>query len=203
MLNIVTGVGSETGAGLVSHPDIAKITFTGGPATATAILGSAALTLTPSLMELGGKGPMIVAADADLEVAVQDALMGIYLANGEACIASSRLLLHDDIHDEFVVRFSEVARSIAVGDATDPATEVGPLVSRRQLDYEDTWTGRVPKASRYWSATRPSTSILRSPEASTSAPCCWPTRTDARPSRAARFSAPSRSPSASAPTRRR
>jgi acyl-CoA reductase-like NAD-dependent aldehyde dehydrogenase len=134
VLNIVTGVGPETGAALVSHPDIAKITFTGGPATATAILGSAARTLTPSLMELGGKGPMIVAADADLEIAVQDALMGIYLANGEACIASSRLLLHDDIHDEFVVRFSELARSIAVGDATDPSTEMGPLVSRRQLD---------------------------------------------------------------------
>ncbi|MDH6198117.1 acyl-CoA reductase-like NAD-dependent aldehyde dehydrogenase [Mycobacterium frederiksbergense] len=134
VLNIVTGVGPETGAALVSHPDVAKITFTGGPSTAKAILGSAAGALTPSLMELGGKGPMIVAADADLEIAVQDALMGIYLANGEACIASSRLLLHDDIHDEFVARFTDVARRIAVGDATDPGTEVGPLVSRLQLD---------------------------------------------------------------------
>jgi acyl-CoA reductase-like NAD-dependent aldehyde dehydrogenase len=134
VLNVVTGVGPETGAALVSHPDIAKITFTGGPDTARAILGSAARTLRPSLMELGGKGPMIVAADADLDLAVQDALMGIYLANGEACIASSRLLLHDDVHDEFVDRFASVARRIKVGDATDPASEMGPLVSRRQLE---------------------------------------------------------------------
>ena len=134
VLNVVTGVGPETGATLISHPDVAKITFTGGPETARAILGSAAKTLRPSLMELGGKGPMIVAPDADVEIAVQDALMGIYLANGEACIASSRLLLHEDIHDEFVDRFAAVARQIKVGDATDHATEVGPLVSRRQLD---------------------------------------------------------------------
>lgn len=134
VLNIITGLGPETGAALVSHPDVAKITFTGGPATARAILGSAAQTLRPSLMELGGKGPMIVAADADLELAVSDALMGIYLANGQACIAASRLLLHDDIHDEFVDRFAAVARTIKVGDATDPSSEMGPLVSRRQLD---------------------------------------------------------------------
>lgn len=134
VLNVVTGVGPETGAALVSHPDVAKITFTGGPETARAILGSAARTLRPSLMELGGKGPMIVAADADLDLAVQDALMGIYLANGEACIASSRLLLHDDIHDDFVERFAAVARRIKVGDATDQASEMGPLVSRRQLE---------------------------------------------------------------------
>ncbi|WP_459985316.1 aldehyde dehydrogenase family protein [Nocardioides sp. AN3] len=134
VVNVVTGVGPEVGGALVSHPDIAKITFTGGPATAQAILGSAAHTLTPSLMELGGKGPMIVAEDADLERAVQDALMGIYLANGEACIASSRLLIHDTVYDEFVDRFASIARRIRVGDATDPRSEMGPLVSRRQLD---------------------------------------------------------------------
>jgi acyl-CoA reductase-like NAD-dependent aldehyde dehydrogenase len=134
VINIVTGLGPETGAALVSHPDVAKITFTGGPATAQAILGAAARTLTPSVMELGGKGPMIVAEDADLETAVQDALMGIYLANGEACIASSRLLVHDAVHDDFVELFAQAARRIRVGDATDPATEMGPLVSRRQLE---------------------------------------------------------------------
>ncbi|MBY6537927.1 aldehyde dehydrogenase family protein [Rhodococcus sp. BP-349] len=134
VLNIVTGFGPETGAALVSHPGVAKISFTGGPETARAILGSAAQILRPSLMELGGKGPMIVAADADLDLAVQDALMGIYLANGQACIASSRLLLHDDIHDDFVDRFAAVARTIRVGDATDPRSEMGPLVSRRQLE---------------------------------------------------------------------
>jgi len=134
VLNVVTGVGPETGAALVAHPDVAKITFTGGPVTARAILGSAAATLTPSLMELGGKGPLIVAEDADLDRAVQDALMGIYLANGEACIASSRLLLHEKIHDDFVERFAQTAARIRIGDATDPRTEVGPLVSQRQLE---------------------------------------------------------------------
>jgi acyl-CoA reductase-like NAD-dependent aldehyde dehydrogenase len=134
VVNVVTGVGPETGAALVSHPDVAKITFTGGPATAQAILGAAARTMTPSLMELGGKSAMIVAEDADLDLAVQDALMGIYLANGEACIASSRLLVHDSVHDEFVDRFAEVARRIRVGDALDPASEMGPLVSQRQLE---------------------------------------------------------------------
>ncbi|MFI0445532.1 aldehyde dehydrogenase family protein [Actinomadura sp. 6N118] len=134
VLNVITGVGPETGAALVAHPDIAKITFTGGPATARAILGAAGRTLTPSLMELGGKGAMIVAADADLECAVSDALLGIYLANGEACIAASRLLVHESVHDEFVQRFAETARGIRVGDATDPASEMGPLVSARHRD---------------------------------------------------------------------
>jgi acyl-CoA reductase-like NAD-dependent aldehyde dehydrogenase len=134
LLNVVTGLGAQTGAALVSHPDVAKITFTGGPATARAILAAAGQTLTPSLMELGGKGAMIVAPDADLDRAVHDALLGIYLANGQACIAASRLLVHADVHDEFAERFAAIARRIRVGDATDPATEVGPLVSRRQLD---------------------------------------------------------------------
>jgi acyl-CoA reductase-like NAD-dependent aldehyde dehydrogenase len=134
VLNVITGVGPTTGGSLVGHPDVAKVTFTGGPSTAQAILGAVARTLRPSLMELGGKGPMVVAADADLDIAVQDALMGIYLANGEACIASSRLLLHEEIYDDFVDRFVDVAGRIRVGDATDPATEVGPLVSARQLE---------------------------------------------------------------------
>lgn len=133
VINVVTGLGPETGAALVAHPDIAKITFTGGPATARAILASAAQPMTPSLMELGGKSAMIIAEDADLDEAVQDALMGIYLANGEACIASSRLLVHERVHDEFVERFAAIANQIRVGDALDPASEMGPLVSARQL----------------------------------------------------------------------
>ncbi|WP_291036574.1 aldehyde dehydrogenase family protein [Herbiconiux sp.] len=132
VVNVVCGHGA-VGAALSSHLDVAKITFTGGPATARLILGNAALALTPALMELGGKGAMIVAEDADLDRAVHDALTGIYMANGEACIASSRLLLHDRIYDDFVHEFVRVADSIRLGDATDPATELGPLVSSRQL----------------------------------------------------------------------
>jgi acyl-CoA reductase-like NAD-dependent aldehyde dehydrogenase len=134
VLNVVTGDGPEAGARLVAHPDVAKITFTGGPATARAIMAAAARSLTPSLMELGGKGAMIVCADADLDTAVSDALTGIFLANGEVCVAASRLLVHADVRDAFLERFSRVAGQIVVGDALDPDTQFGPLVSRAQAD---------------------------------------------------------------------
>lgn len=133
-INVVTGIGAETGQALVTHPDIAKVTFTGGPSTARAILRSAAEPLTPSVMELGGKSAMMVLDDADLERAVADALSGIFLANGEACVAASRLLLHESVYDEFIERFVDVARTIRIGDATEMATEIGPLVSAGQRD---------------------------------------------------------------------
>jgi acyl-CoA reductase-like NAD-dependent aldehyde dehydrogenase len=134
VLNVVTGLGPEVGAALVRHAGIAKITFTGGPETASRILASAARHRTPSLMELGGKSAFVVCADADLELVVQDALTGICLANGEACIAASRLLVHEDVHDELVDRFAAALARVRVGDALDPRTELGPLVSRQHLD---------------------------------------------------------------------
>jgi aldehyde dehydrogenase (NAD+) len=129
VLNVICGLGPEAGEALVSHPGIAKISFTGGPRTASAILRSAAANLTPSILELGGKSAMVVCDDADLEAAVWDALTGIFLANGEVCFASSRLLLQDGVHDEFVERFRETAERIVVGDAIDHATQMGPLIS--------------------------------------------------------------------------
>ncbi len=134
VLNVVTGLGPSVGAKLVAHPGIAKITFTGGTATARRIMAAAGEMLTPALMELGGKGAMVVFDDADLEAAVADALTGIFMANGEVCVAASRLLVQDGVHDDFRARFSEVARRIRVGDALDPATEFGPLVSAAQRD---------------------------------------------------------------------
>ncbi|WP_320669806.1 aldehyde dehydrogenase family protein [Patulibacter defluvii] len=134
VLNVVTGDGPETGAALVAHPDVAKITFTGGPETARRIMTAAGTVLTPSIMELGGKGAMIVCADADVERAVSDALTGIYLANGEACIAASRLLVHEAIHDDFLAEFERRARTIVVGDALDQRSQFGPMVSRGQRD---------------------------------------------------------------------
>jgi acyl-CoA reductase-like NAD-dependent aldehyde dehydrogenase len=131
VLNVVTG--TQAGQVLVSHPDVDMITFTGGPTTARAILASAANTITPALMELGGKSGLIVAEDADVDLAVQDALLGIFLANGEACIAASRLLVHRNIYDEFRSCFAETAARIRIGDAKDPTTELGPMVSARQL----------------------------------------------------------------------
>ena len=129
VLNVVCGLGPEAGNALVSHPGVAKISFTGGPRTASAILRAAAANLTPSILELGGKSALIVCDDADLDAAVWDALTGIFLANGEVCFASSRLLLQDGVHDEFVERFRETAERIAVGDALDPGTQMGPLIS--------------------------------------------------------------------------
>ncbi len=129
VLNVVCGFGPSVGAALVAHPGVAKITFTGGSGTARRIMAAAGGALTPSMMELGGKGAMVVCADADLDLAVADALTGIFMANGEVCVAASRLLVHESVHEEFGERFAAVAEGIVVGDALDPETQFGPLVS--------------------------------------------------------------------------
>jgi acyl-CoA reductase-like NAD-dependent aldehyde dehydrogenase len=134
VLNVVTGFGPSVGAALVAHPDVAKVTFTGGTATARAIMSAAGQSLTPCLMELGGKGAMIVCEDADIEAAAADALLGIYMANGEVCVAASRLLVQASVHERFRETFLATAEKIRVGDALDPATEFGPLVSANQRD---------------------------------------------------------------------
>jgi acyl-CoA reductase-like NAD-dependent aldehyde dehydrogenase len=130
VVNVVTGYGPSVGAALVSHPEIAKISFTGGIETARHILRAAAENVTPTLMELGGKSAFVICEDADLEAAVEDALTGIFFQNGEVCIAASRLYVHARIYDAFVERLVERARTIVVGDAVDPRTQVGPLVSQ-------------------------------------------------------------------------
>jgi acyl-CoA reductase-like NAD-dependent aldehyde dehydrogenase len=134
VLNVVTGFGPEVGAALVAHPDVAKITFTGGTATARAIMAAAGQALTPCLMELGGKGAMIVCDDADVDAAVADALLGIYMANGEVCVAASRLLVQAAVYEHFRETFLAAAAKIRVGDALDPEVEFGPLVSAAQRD---------------------------------------------------------------------
>ena len=134
VLNVVTGFGPSVGAALVANPDVAKITFTGGTATARAIMAAAGQALTPALMELGGKGAMIVCDDADLDAAVADALTGIFMANGEVCVAASRVLVHERVRDEFLQRFTAIGERIRVGDALDPQTEFGPMVSAGQRD---------------------------------------------------------------------
>ena len=131
VVNVVTGLGAEAGTALAAHPDVAKLTFTGGTATGRAIMRTASDALTPSLMELGGKASMIVCADADLDLVVADALLGGFYANGEACVASTRLLVHEDVRDELAARLGEAVGGIVVGDALDARTEVGPVVSRR------------------------------------------------------------------------
>ena len=107
----MTGFGADVGASLVSHPDVAKIAFTGSDASGQKIYESAAKDLKHVSLELGGKSPNIVFEDADQEAAVMGAISGIFAATGQTCIAGSRLLLQKSIHDKFVKRLLEVAKS--------------------------------------------------------------------------------------------
>jgi acyl-CoA reductase-like NAD-dependent aldehyde dehydrogenase len=134
VVNILTGFGPDAGAALVAHPGIDKISFTGGVPTARHILHAAADQITPAILELGGKSAFVICPDADLEAAVADALMGIAFQNGQVCFAASRLFVHDELHDAFVARFVQRMGEIRIGDALDPATQVGPLVSAAHRD---------------------------------------------------------------------
>lgn len=134
VVNVVTGFGHDVGRALVSHPGIAKVSFTGGTETGRTILGDVARTITPTIMELGGKGSMIVCPDADLDTVTEDVLTGIFAANGEVCFASSRLLVHRSRYAELLERVSARADAIVVGDALDPSTQLGPLVTRAHRD---------------------------------------------------------------------
>ncbi|MEM9131876.1 MAG: aldehyde dehydrogenase family protein [Actinomycetota bacterium] len=128
-LNVVTGDGAQVGGPLVSHPGVAKVSFTGGTDTGKRILTACAENLTPALMELGGKGSLIVCDDAPVDTVVEDALTGIFAANGEVCFASSRLLVHESRYDEIVERMVARADAVVVGDALDMSTQLGPLIS--------------------------------------------------------------------------
>lgn len=134
VVNVLTGLGPETGARLVAHPGIAKIAFTGGGPTAQRIAVAAAQNLTPTLFELGGKSAFVICADADLDAAVQDALAGILSQNGEVCFAASRLYLHESVRVDFLERMRETVAQVRIGDALDRETEVGPLISATHRD---------------------------------------------------------------------
>ena len=139
VFNVVTGFGAEVGTPLVEHPLVSKISFTGSDATGRVIAEKAARLLKHTSLELGGKSPNVVFDDADLEQAVFGAISGIFAATGQTCIAGSRLLVQDSIHDAFVERLLEVARTARMGDPMDAATQVGPVTTppqfRKVLDY--------------------------------------------------------------------
>lgn len=146
VINVVTGFGPEAGSRLVSHPGVAKVSFTGGTETGRRILSDTGQQLTPTLMELGGKGAMVVCADADLDTVTEDVLTGIFAANGEVCFASSRLMVHRDRYDELLERVVARADAIVVGDALDPATQLGPLVTVQHRDSVAAHVGRAVAA---------------------------------------------------------
>ena len=139
VVNVITGFGPETGAPLVEHPLVAKITFTGSDATGQKIYESAARGLKRVSMELGGKSPNIVFADADLDNAVKGAISGIFAASGQTCIAGSRLLVQRSIHDQFVEKLVAFAKTARMGDPMRTDTQVGPITTppqyKKVLDY--------------------------------------------------------------------
>ncbi len=134
VLNVVPGYGETAGAALVRHPDVDRIAFTGSTEVGKVVQREAAGTLKRVSLELGGKSPNIVFADADLDAAVKGATAAIFYNTGQACTAGSRLLLEASIHDDFVERLAERARKTIPGDPLDAKCRMGPLVSREQLD---------------------------------------------------------------------
>ncbi len=133
VVNIVPGYGETAGAALASHPGIDKVAFTGSTEVGKIIAHAAADNLTKVSLELGGKAPNIIFADADIEQAVNGAMMGIFFNQGQVCCAGSRLFVEESVKDEFLTRFKEKAGKIKVGDPMDKATQMGPQVSEEQL----------------------------------------------------------------------
>ncbi len=134
VVNVVTGTGAEAGAPLAEHPGVDKIVFTGSTATGQSIVRASAGNLKRVSLELGGKSPVVVCADADLEKAVPIAAMSVFANSGQICIAGSRLFVERSIYDAFVERLGVFARALRVGDGADPSTDIGPLISLRQLE---------------------------------------------------------------------
>jgi betaine-aldehyde dehydrogenase len=134
VVNVVPGYGETAGASLAAHPGIDKIAFTGSTEVGKLIARAAADNLTKVSLELGGKAPNIVFADADIEQAVSGAMMGIFYNQGQVCCAGSRIFLDESVKDEFLERFKARAEKIKVGDPMDKATFMGPQVSAEQLD---------------------------------------------------------------------
>ncbi|WP_246529658.1 aldehyde dehydrogenase [Microvirga zambiensis] len=141
VLNVVTGFGTEIGESLVSHPDVAKVTFTGGDAAGDRVAALAAKHRKRLTLELGGKSPNIVFADANLDNAARGVAAGIFAAAGQTCIAGSRLLVQEEIAEELLERVGEIARSARMGDPLDGDTQVGPITTPAQfnkiLEYID------------------------------------------------------------------
>ncbi len=132
--NLVMGPGATVGNELAENMNVDKISFTGGTATGRSIMKAATSNIKKISLELGGKSPNIVFADADFETAVDYALFAIYANQGQVCAAGSRLLLEESIHDRFLERLAERARQIRVGPGTDPQTEMGPLISQAHME---------------------------------------------------------------------
>lgn len=134
VVNIISGLAEPCGRALTSHPGVDRISFTGGPATARHIIRNSAENLAEVSLELGGKSPVVVFDDADLESAVNGVVAGIFGASGQSCVAGSRLLLHASIADAFLDRLVQIAGKIRIGDPMAEDTQMGPLATLGQLE---------------------------------------------------------------------
>jgi (Z)-2-((N-methylformamido)methylene)-5-hydroxybutyrolactone dehydrogenase len=137
VVNIICGFGQDCGRVLTSHPKVARVAFTGGPATAKHIVRNTAENLAHTTLELGGKSPVLVFADADLESVSNAIIAAIFGASGQSCVAGSRLYVERPAHDRLVAILKDKAARIRIGDPEDPATDIGPLATQRQRDNID------------------------------------------------------------------
>jgi aldehyde dehydrogenase (NAD+) len=134
VVNVLTGFGETVGAALAEHPGVDKVAFTGSTGTGRQIVRAAAGNLKRVSLELGGKSPDVVFADADLARAIPGAAMGVFTFSGQVCCAGTRIYVERPVYDEFVEGISAFADALVVGAGTDPRTRIGPLVSAEQLD---------------------------------------------------------------------
>ncbi|MGH3436027.1 MAG: aldehyde dehydrogenase [Sciscionella sp.] len=134
VINVVTGSSREVGASLAGSTGVDKVAFTGSTATGRAVAHAAADNLTKATLELGGKSPHVVFPDADLSAAANGLVAGVFAATGQTCMAGSRLIVHESVHDELVELVTERAARIKLGDPNDPSTEMGPLANRPQYE---------------------------------------------------------------------
>ncbi len=134
VLNVIVGAGAVAGAALAEHPDVKKVTFTGGTEAGRAVATAAAAHFAKATVELGGKSPVLVFPDAGLTDAVRGAAFAGFVAAGQTCIAGTRFLVHRDIHDDFVEGLVEQARALRIGDPASPETDLGPVISARARD---------------------------------------------------------------------
>ena len=133
VFNVVTG-GPDAGRALVTHPRVGQVAFTGSTQVGTEIAKAASENITPVLLELGGKSANVVFDDADLGAAANGVIAGIFAATGQSCMAGSRLLVHEDVHDELVERVTERTKTIKLGDPMETETEMGPMATGPQLE---------------------------------------------------------------------
>ncbi|HUI28999.1 MAG TPA: aldehyde dehydrogenase family protein [Candidatus Acidoferrales bacterium] len=134
VVNIIPGYGAEAGEALVSHPDVNKIAFTGSTAVGKKIMQLAAENFKRLTLECGGKSANIVLDDADLEVAIDGSIYGMFYHSGQCCEAATRLYVHEKVYDDFVPALVERSKKMVIGNPIEPATDIGPLISKRQRD---------------------------------------------------------------------